>query len=98
MGQSRMASAQRKCVLDAELLFLAVHGQGTDGRAGAGPTARVPDGGFEQSAELPRDEAPRAHVLRFLLAPDDRFGIRKLRDRTLELRFIERVELLETDE
>src|SRR6266568_2667859 len=86
-SEIRILSAEGKCVLDDELLFLAVGGQRADGRAGTGAAAGVPDGCFEEPAELPGDEIPGPHILRFLLAPDDALAIGKLRDRGLELGF-----------
>ena len=72
--------------------------EGADRGAGAAGATGVPDGGFEHLAELPADEIPRAHVLRFLLAPDKGPGIGEAGDLGFELHFVERVELLDADE
>ena len=47
---------------------------------------------FEQAAQLPGDEIPRAHVLRFLLAPDEGLRVREGRQDGFQLLLVEPID------
>ena len=67
-------------------LLALVHGEGADGRAGAGVAAGIGDFAAEERAQPRLDESPRAHVLRFFLAPDQFRVLRKRLDRFAQFR------------
>ena len=52
----------------------------------------------EEFAQLHRHVGPRAHVLRFLLAPDDALEIRTTAKDAFEFFGVQRVELLDAQE
>ena len=79
-------------------LFEFVDGVGAGGRAGGGVAPRVGDVAGEQFAQAGLDEVPRAHVRRFLLAPDDLFRVAMSRHDGLQFLFVKRVKLLDADD
>ena len=64
-----------KRLVDEFALLEFVDGVRAGGRAGRGVAARVEDVAAEQFPQARLDEGPRAHVRRFLLAPDDLFRL-----------------------
>ena len=74
-----------------------VEREGADCRAGGGVAAGVERFAAEARLELRGDEAPRAIVLRLLLAPDQA-GVGVLRGDQGKALGVERIELLDADD
>ena len=93
-----MSSSNRESFADQAGLLAFVQGEGADGGAGAGAATSVADFAVKERAQARFDERPCAHVLRFFLAPDQSRLFRKRFHRSTQLRFIQRIKLLDADD
>src|SRR5206468_3517567 len=68
-----------------------------NGRAGASTAAGVRNFACKESAEARLDEGPCPHILRFFLAPDQSRAFGKRFHRSTQLRFVQRIQLLDSE-
>ena len=92
------SSSNRESFADQAGLLAFVQGKGADGGAGAGAATSVADFTVKERAQARFDERPRAHVLRFFLAPNQSGLFWKRFHRSPQLRFIQRVKLFDPDD
>ena len=98
-ARSACAGRTAESFLDQTLLFAFVPASEPTAGLALAARRRTRRVSSEQAAELPGDETPRAHVLRFFLAPDEGLRVRILRDRRgLDRFFVQRIELLDADD
>jgi len=75
-----------------------VESEGADSGAGAGVATGVANFAAKHGAQTRLDETPRAHVLRFFLAPNQPHFLRKGFDSLAQLFFIQRIKLFDADD
>ena len=81
--------------MDELSLFSLVNGQRADGGARAGIAASISDLASEEAAEARFNVTPCAHVLRFLLAPDELFRVWKRPDYLAQRPFPQSIKLFD---
>src|SRR5438552_5693518 len=90
--------SDRERFRDQTCLFAFMKSEGADGGAGAGVAAGVANFAAKHGAQPRLDETPRAHILRFFLAPNQPRFFRKGFDSFAQLFFIQRIELFDPDD
>src|SRR5688572_33307958 len=97
-GRLTQNASQTESIGNQLRLFALMDGERADGGAGARVAACVDNFAAEKRPQTRLHETPRAHVLRFLLAPDEFRALRKRLHHLAQLRLGQRIKLFNSDD